>query len=42
MAVLVKWQKVDLTKTNPKLNKIKVGLRWDTFTSGKTNTINIY
>lgn len=30
MAVLVKGQKVDLTKANPALTKIKVGLGWDT------------
>jgi stress response protein SCP2 len=33
MAVLVKGQKVDLTKTNPALTKIKVGLGWDTGSS---------
>lgn len=35
MAVLVKGQKVDLTKANPALAKIKVGLGWDTG-SGQT------
>ena len=29
MTVLVKGQKVDLTKTNPSLTKVKIGLGWD-------------
>lgn len=29
MVVLVKGQKVDLTKTNPSLTKVKIGLGWD-------------
>jgi len=29
MVVLVKGQKVDLTKTNPTLTKVKIGLGWD-------------
>lgn len=36
MVVLVKGQKVDLTKANPSLAKIKVGLGWDTGSSGQT------
>ncbi|MGE6370843.1 TerD family protein [Planococcus kocurii] len=35
MVVLVKGQKVDLTKTNPALTKIKVGLGWDTGSNGR-------
>ena len=34
MVVLVKGQKVDLTKANPALARLKVGLGWDTGTSG--------
>ncbi|MGK7379128.1 TerD family protein [Planococcus sp. 1R117A] len=36
MAVLVKGQKVDLTKANPTLAKIKVGLGWDIGSSNQT------
>lgn len=36
MAVLVKGQKVDLTKANPALAKIKVGLGWDIDSSDQT------
>ncbi|WP_033541744.1 TerD family protein [Planococcus sp. CAU13] len=36
MAVLVKGQKVDLTKANPALAKISAGLGWDTGSSAQT------
>ena len=36
MVVLVKGQKVDLTKANPALAKLKVGLGWDMGSGGKT------
>lgn len=40
MAVLVRGQKVDLTKANPALGKIKVGLGWDISNSDQTFHLN--
>lgn len=39
MTVLVKGQKVDLTKTNPALTKVKIGLGWDV--AGKNESYDL-
>ncbi|WP_230322546.1 MULTISPECIES: TerD family protein [Bacillus] len=38
---LCKGQKVDLTKTNPTLNHIKVGLGWDLSTNSNSHAFDL-